>query len=113
LFNALLYAPLYFAPFFMQRPWWARAGAACLLLPAFTLQAIVAVSGTLVLRLNDGIVPWTWYLVSLACLIVLVAAMVVLLSPKQPRDPDFDELNRTASGDEPERTTPEPNAAVQ
>ena len=95
LLNALLYAPLYFAPYFAQRSGRARVGGASLLLPAVALQALYVSFGALVLRSSDGIEAWTAYLVGLACLIVLGAAMAALLWPDQP----------------PERT-PEPTAAA-
>jgi hypothetical protein len=89
LWFALLYAPLYFAPFFAQRSWRARAGAASLLLPAIALHGFVVLVGAVQLRFNSiGVL--IGYLIALACLIVLGAAVAALLSPNPP-------LERTAA----------------
>ena len=85
LFVALFYAPLFGAPFFLQRSLPARVVVALLLMPAIAMQLFYVLFGVLTLRFRDGFGVWTFYLVSLALLVVLFTAMVVLLwSPGRP-----------------------------
>jgi hypothetical protein len=106
LLHALLFAPLYFAPFYLQWSRPARLGAACLLLPAIAMQGVLVLVGTLGLRLHDGFEAWTMYLVTLISVIVLVAAIAALLWPGHPPSLGVDQLTRVASPIEPARPAP-------